>query len=98
MLPESAGSAHVYHQYVVRARERDRLATHLGDRGIATQVYYRIPLHRQPALAPVALRAGELPEAERAAASVLALPIYPSLGEADVVTVVETAAAFYRTL
>jgi dTDP-4-amino-4,6-dideoxygalactose transaminase len=98
VLPEPAGSAHVFHQYVVRARERDRLAAHLRDREIATQVYYRIPLHRQPALAPFALRAGELPEAERAAACVLALPIHPSLAEADVEAVVEATAAFYRTL
>jgi dTDP-4-amino-4,6-dideoxygalactose transaminase len=98
VLPESAGPAHVYHQYVVRARDRDRLAAHLRDHGIATQVYYRIPLHRQPALARFAIRAGELPEAERAAACVLALPIYPSLGEADVAAVVEATAAFYRTL
>jgi dTDP-4-amino-4,6-dideoxygalactose transaminase len=98
VLPEPAGSAHVFHQYVVRARDRDRLAVHLREHGVATQVYYRIPLHRQVALAPFAVRAGELPEAERAAASVLALPIYPSLGEGDVAAVVELMAAFYRTL
>ena len=96
-LPEPAGEAHVFHQYVVRARARDALAAHLAAAGIGTQVYYRIPLHHQPALAPHALVPCALPEAERAAAEVLALPLYPELTEAQAATVVEAVAAFYRS-
>jgi dTDP-4-amino-4,6-dideoxygalactose transaminase len=97
VLPEPAGEGHVFHQYVIRARDRDRLAAHLATAGVGTQVYYRIPLHRQPALAPHALTPCPLPEVERAAAEVLALPIYAELTEAHVAAVVEATAAFYRS-
>jgi dTDP-4-amino-4,6-dideoxygalactose transaminase len=93
--PAPAGEAHVFHQYVVRARERDRLRAHLAAAGIATQVYYARPLHLQPALAHLGVRAGALPEAERAAAEVLALPIYPELTRAQVEAVVQAIADFY---
>jgi dTDP-4-amino-4,6-dideoxygalactose transaminase len=97
MVPDVPGESHVFHQYVVRARGRDRLRAHLAAAGIGSQVYYATPLHLQPALAPVSPGAGTLPEAERAAAEVLALPIYPELAHAQVDTVVEAIAAFYRT-
>jgi dTDP-4-amino-4,6-dideoxygalactose transaminase len=93
--PAAAGAAHVFHQYVVRARERDGLASHLASRGIGTQVYYPVPLHRQPALAAHAVVPQPLPETERAAGDVLALPIYPQLTDAQVDCVVEEVAAFY---
>jgi dTDP-4-amino-4,6-dideoxygalactose transaminase len=95
-VPDVPGESHVFHQYVVRARARDRLRAHLAAAGIGTQIYYATPLHLQPALADVSPGAGTLPEAERAAAEVLALPIYPELARAQVDTVVEAIAAFYR--
>jgi dTDP-4-amino-4,6-dideoxygalactose transaminase len=95
VLPEPAGEAHVFHQYVVRARARDALAEHLAADGVATQVYYRTPLHRQPALAGHALVPCPLPHAERAAGEVLALPVYPELDDAQVAHVVRACARFY---
>ena len=94
--PAPDGDGHVFHQYVVRARDRDGLRAHLAAAGIGSQVYYAIPLHRQPALAHLGVREGSLPEAERAAAEVLALPIYPELSRSRVETVVERIAAFYH--
>jgi hypothetical protein len=67
VAPSPAGDAHVFHQYVIRARERDRLRAHLAAAGIGTMVYYPMPLHLQPALAALGLRAGAFPRAERAA-------------------------------
>src|SRR5262245_131885 len=96
VLPASAGAAHVFHQYVVRARARDALRAHLTDLGIGTMVYYGVPLHQQPALAHLGYRPGTFPEAERAASEVLALPIYPELTGAQVDMVVEGVAGFYR--
>ena len=96
VLPEPAGEAHVFHQYVVRARDRDALQAHLAAGGIGAQVYYRMPLHLQPPLATLGFRRGDFPEAERAAAEVLALPIYPQLDGRAVEAVVEAVAAFYR--
>jgi len=95
VLPEPAGEAHVFHQYVVRARDREALQAHLAAAGIGAQVYYRMPLHLQPPLAALGLRRGAFPEAERAAAEVLALPIYPELDAGAVEAVVEAVAAFY---
>jgi dTDP-4-amino-4,6-dideoxygalactose transaminase len=94
--PAPAGEAHVFHQYVVRARDRDGLRAHLAAAGVATMIYYPTPLHLQPALSALGLRAGAFPEAERAAAEVLALPIYPELERHGVETVVEAIAQFYR--
>ena len=90
------GEAHVFHQYVVRARERDALRAHLAAAGVGTQVYYATPLHLQPALAHLGVTRGALPQAERAATEVLALPIYPALTPAQVDTVVEAITRFYR--
>ncbi|TMA48105.1 MAG: hypothetical protein E6J83_03695 [Deltaproteobacteria bacterium] len=95
VLPEPAGEAHVFHQYVVRARDRDALQAHLATAAIGAQVYYRMPLHLQPPLAALGFRRGAFPEAERAAAEVLALPIYPELDDRAVETVVEAVVAFY---
>jgi len=97
VVPPPAGEAHVFHQYVVRARERDRLRAHLAAAGIGTMVYYPRPLHLQPALGPLGIQAGAFPEAERAANEVLALPIYPELTRPHVETVVEGIARFYRS-
>jgi dTDP-4-amino-4,6-dideoxygalactose transaminase len=96
VVPDLPGDAHVFHQYVVRARDRDRLRAHLAAAGVGTQVYYATPLHLQPALAHVSPGAGAFPEAERAAAEVLALPIYPGLSDTHIETVVEAIVAFYR--
>jgi len=96
VLPEPAGDAHVFHQYVVRANDRDALAEHLRANGIATQVYYRLPLHRQPALTPHVIVPTPLVETDRAASEVLALPIYPELTDTQLQTVVGAIATFYR--
>ena len=75
---------HVYHLYVVRAPERDRLLEALRERGIGTDVHYPLPAHQQPIYRDFAPPGG-LPVTERLAGEVLSLPIYPELtdGEAD---------------
>jgi dTDP-4-amino-4,6-dideoxygalactose transaminase len=96
-LPREAGETHVFHQYVVRARDRDALRASLSAAGVDTQVYYSLPLHLQPALAHLGHREGEFPRAERVCREVLALPIYPELSQAAAETVVEAVARFYRS-
>ena len=94
-VPEDAGAEHVWHQFVIRAEGRDELRGALTEAGIATQVYYPIPLHLQACFADQGCRAGDLPECERAAREVLALPIYPELGDDAIEHVVATASRFY---
>ncbi len=75
--------AHVYHMYVVRSPERDRLAAALEEAEIACASYYVTPLHLQPALRYLGYREGDLPATEHAARENLALPMWAGIG-ADV--------------
>jgi dTDP-4-amino-4,6-dideoxygalactose transaminase len=86
---------HVFHQYVIRVKRREELRKFLADRKIGTEVYYPIPLHLQPCFAYLGYSVGDLPESERAAREVLALPMFPELTEAEQKCVVEAIAEFY---
>jgi dTDP-4-amino-4,6-dideoxygalactose transaminase len=95
-LPYISRSAHhVFHQYVVRAYRREELREFLTARKIGTEVYYPIPLHLQPCFVYLGYREGDLPEAERAAKEVLALPMFPELTEEEQRRVVRSIADFY---
>jgi dTDP-4-amino-4,6-dideoxygalactose transaminase len=80
----AAGATHVYHQYTVRVREgRDEVVRRLREEhSVGSGVYYPIPNHRLPSLAPFAPGL-DLPETERAAREVLSLPVHPSLSADD---------------
>ena len=75
---------HVYFAYTVLVDERERLRDHLASRGIASRLYYNPPLHLQPAFARLGLGPGSFPVAEATAAQMLAVPVHPYLGDADV--------------
>jgi dTDP-4-amino-4,6-dideoxygalactose transaminase len=86
---------HVFHQYVIRAPRRDQLRAHLTALGIGSEIYYPLCLHQQDALKDLGYKTGDFPEAERAAAEVLALPIYPELTDDEQQIVVEAIGQFY---
>ena len=77
---EDPRGRHAWHQFTVRSRRRDALRAALEQAGIASMIYYPIPLHRQ---APFAAN-GDLPVTEQAARTVLSLPIHPHLTEHSV--------------
>ena len=87
---------HVYNQYVIRTSRRDELQRCLSDRRIATAIYYPVPLHRQECFFSLGYGPGSLPEAERASAEVLALPIFAGLGEARQERITRTVIDFLR--
>lgn len=72
---------HIYHLYVVRSKRRGELMAKLRENGVATAVYYPVPLHLQEVYRSLDYRAGDLPEAERAAGETFAIPLYPELVE-----------------
>jgi len=94
-LHTSPHAYHVFHQYVIRASQRDELRQFLSDRRIGTEIYYPVPLHLQPCFAYLGYSEGDLSESERAAREVLALPMFPELTEAEQKWVVESIGEFY---
>lgn len=76
---EPSWSRAVYHLYVIRTPDRDRMVSQLKTAGIGTGIHYPIPLHLQKAYAPLKYRAGDFPVAESAAAEVVSLPMFPQL-------------------
>ncbi len=78
VLPQTApGAAPVWHQYTVRAPDRDRLLGRLAEHGVHAAVYYPTPIHRLPAYALDL----DLPATEQAAAEVLSLPVHTALSQ-----------------
>jgi dTDP-4-amino-4,6-dideoxygalactose transaminase len=86
---EAPGRRHVYHQYVVRVADRDRVRDRLAEEGIATSVFYPIPLHLQECFRDLGLAEGDFPESEGAAREVLALPIFAEIRDDEVERVAE---------
>ncbi len=96
-LPKTEkGSRHVFHQYTLRVIDgkRDRLAEHLEKSGVGARIYYPTVSYLQPAYAHLGVRAGECPEAEKAAAEVLSIPVYPSLSRAELEWIVKAIKGF----
>jgi dTDP-4-amino-4,6-dideoxygalactose transaminase len=74
---------------------RDALREFLKERGVATEIYYPVPLHLQPCYRDLKYKSGDLPESERAAKETLALPIYPELTREQQQYVVDQIAIFF---
>ena len=93
---EASYSRHVYHLFVIQAERREALQQHLGGEGIGTGLHYPLPLHLQKAYAHLGLGAGALPVTERIARSILSLPMFPELTDAQIDRVAESIRKFYR--
>jgi len=92
---ESPDAYHVYHQYAIRAPQRDALAAYLKERGIGTMIYYPTPLHLQTLYASLDYSETSLPESETASREVLSLPMYPELTEVQQQEVARAIREFY---
>jgi dTDP-4-amino-4,6-dideoxygalactose transaminase len=94
-LPPDDGR-HVYHLFVVRTPERNRVRAALEDAGIGCASYYETPLHLQPALAYLGYEPGSLPTTEQASRENLALPLWPGIEPAAQERVVEVVRSAVR--
>ncbi len=88
-------NVHIFNQYILRVARRDELREWLNKNDIGCEVYYPVPLHQQECLGALAATV-HCPEAEKAANTTIALPIYPELTEAMQAYVVEKIVQFYR--
>lgn len=77
--PISENRNHTFHQYCIELGSRDELASELKSKGIASAIYYPIPLHLQQAFDYLQYKKGDFPIAEKVAERILALPISPTL-------------------
>jgi dTDP-4-amino-4,6-dideoxygalactose transaminase len=92
---ETTGAKHVYHLYVVRSRERERLRQHLASLGVQTLVHYPVPVHMQPAYGGrLPIVPGGLPVTEQLRHEILSLPMHPYLTNDDVRTVCDAVNSF----
>jgi dTDP-4-amino-4,6-dideoxygalactose transaminase len=98
LAPQPRGDAdHVYHLYVTRSPDRDRVQAKLRDAAVGTGIHYPVPVHLQPAYAGrIALGPSGCKETEAAAREILSLPIYPELTDAQIATVCAALRALFR--
>jgi dTDP-4-amino-4,6-dideoxygalactose transaminase len=98
VLPTPGGAEieEVFHLYVVRHPERDRLRAFLGERGVQTGIHYPRPIHLQKAYAELGYEAGAFPISERLSATILSLPMYAELTEEQIERVAASVREFDR--
>ncbi len=85
---------HVYHQYVVRHADRDRLREFLAEKDIGTLIHYPVPVHLQPAYAGRVKVPFPLKNTEKIASEILSLPMFPELSASEADEVIAAIAKF----
>jgi dTDP-4-amino-4,6-dideoxygalactose transaminase len=97
ILPTAAGwGRHIYHLYQTRVQRRDKLLAFLKTHDVGSEIYYPVPLHLQACFKDMGYTASDCPNAGRAAAETLALPIYPELTNEQIERVVQVVKTFYH--
>jgi dTDP-4-amino-4,6-dideoxygalactose transaminase len=87
---------HIFHLFVIRARNRDKLKEYLEKEGIGTGIHYPTPIHLQKSFAFLGFKEGDFPESEKVCREVLSLPIWPEMREEEIKSVVENIFKFYK--
>jgi dTDP-4-amino-4,6-dideoxygalactose transaminase len=93
---QASWARHVFHLFVIRLRRRDELQAYLKERSIVTLLHYPVPIHLQRAYSGLGYDEGAFPEAERACAEVISLPMYPELSLDHIEKVVKAITDFHE--
>lgn len=88
------GASHVYHQFVIRSKERDRLIDYLNEKEIGTIIHYPIPPHLAEAYRYLGYRKGDFPMTERLADEVLSIPMYNGMTKEEQTYVIDAINKF----
>lgn len=94
-LPVDKGEGSIFHLFVIRTKDRDKLSSYLLDQGIQTDVHYPVPDHQQPIMAAAQYHKEGLSNTETFAKEILTLPCYPELGIDELDYVIEKIKLFY---
>lgn len=89
------GEEPIYHRFMIRSDRRDALRDHLTSRQIGTAINYPVPLHLQPAARGLGYGPGSFPRAEKLAATILSLPIYPEMQDDEAAQVIAGVKSFF---
>jgi dTDP-4-amino-4,6-dideoxygalactose transaminase len=95
---ETPAAFAVYHTFVIRAQQRDKLQAFLSEKGIGTAIHYPVPIHLQTVGKALGYQYGDFPQAEQQAQEILSLPIYPELNSEQILRVSEAIGQFYKSL
>jgi dTDP-4-amino-4,6-dideoxygalactose transaminase len=87
---------HIYNQYTIRVKDRDKLRAHLTEKHIGTEIYYPVPLHLQECFKDLGYKKGDFPMSEDAAEGVVSIPIYPELTDAQKEYIIQSIEEFYK--
>jgi len=88
---------HIFHQYTIRSKSRDKLKGYLNEAGVPTMIYYPLSLHLQPAFSYLKYKKRSFPKAEKASAEVLSLPLYPELSKKEQDFVIKKIKEFFTS-
>ncbi len=86
----------VYYVYSILTDKRDALAEYLKEKGVGTTIYYPLPLHMQKCFEEMGHKKGDFPNAEKTSERILALPIYPELGDDEIDYTISCVKEFFR--
>ncbi len=87
---------HVFNQYSIVVKERDKLVDFLAENGIPTVIYYPVPLHLQEVFRSYGYREGDFPVAEKISKMILSLPIFPELYDSEKEYIADKIIEFYK--